>query len=111
MSADSEQSLDARLSAVESSIDSLNGRMDRLDERIETRFDRLDGRITEVNQNLDTRIDDRFDKLDGKINDVDGKIDSESRAIRQDLHRSMYRLFAAMTLVFVVVSVVVQVAL
>lgn len=100
MSADTDRTDGERLSAVESSIDALNGRMDRLDNRMETRFDSLDG-----------RIDDRFDKLSGDIDDVDTKIDNESRAIRQDLHRSMYRLFAAMTVVFAVVSVVVQLAL
>jgi len=84
MSADTDR-LDARLSGVE-------GTVEQMDKRLED----MNGRIDRV----DDRIETRFDALDGRINDL-----------RTDFRRWMFLFFAAMTLVFTVVSAVIQIAL
>lgn len=83
---------DARLSHVE-------GTVNQMDNRLADMNDRLD--------RLDSRMEDRFDTLDGRMNNLDGKIDD----LRTEFRRWFLVFFAAMTLVFTVVSVVVQLAL
>jgi predicted nuclease with TOPRIM domain len=84
MSADTDR-LDARLSRLEGTVEQMDNRLADMNGRLDR---------------LDNRMNNRFDALDGRISDL-----------RTDFRRWMFLFFVAMTLVFTVVSVVVQLAL
>lgn len=94
MSADTDR-LDARLSNVEGTVSQMNERIGAIEERVNTidgKLDSVDGRITDVN------------------NSLDDKIDREVNQLRTDFRRWLLALFAGLSLVFTVVSIVVQLA-
>ena len=79
---------------------------DRLGERVaavEGTVEQMDKRIDD----LSTRMDERFDTLERRMDGLDEKIERN----RREMRRLLLVLFAAMSLVVAVVSVVVQIAL
>ena len=83
---------------------------DRLGERVaavEGTVEQMDKRIDD----LSTRMDERFDTLERRMDALDKKIDDQTEALERRIRRWLLVLFAAMSLVVAVVSIVVQVAL
>lgn len=98
MSADTDR-FGERLANVEGQLEQISDRLGGIESRLDAhdgRFDTLETRI----DRLDDKISDRFDTLDAKIEQN-----------RREMRRLLLVLFAGLSVVVAVVSIVVQLAL
>ena len=98
MSTDTDR-LAERLAGVESTTEQMNERLSDIVARMDTRTTTVDERFNAVDTRFDA-MESRFDRLDDKIEQN-----------RREMRRLILILFAGLSLVVAVVSIVVQVAL
>jgi tetrahydromethanopterin S-methyltransferase subunit G len=61
------RSIDARLTAVEKRVESLDAKVDKRFDSVDKRFDSLETEVDKRFDSLETEVDKRFDSLEGKM--------------------------------------------
>lgn len=79
-------------------------------DRFDARLSRVEGTVEQMDKRL-ADMNDRMDRLDARMNERFDALDNDIQTLRTEFRRWLLVFFAAMTLVFAVVSVVVQIAL
>lgn len=65
------------LKGLNTRFDSMDKKIDKLDNKLETKIDKLEIKLDEKLDKLENKLNEKIDKLDGKIEKLDIKLDSK----------------------------------